>query len=264
MKYLIKIGFLLIVLIFSIPDFAFSEEPFASFEKTKTREEKIAFTNDLTLKEIVVLGSQYADRYGVGGEWTFGFLLGCLGPRWEAESSTIPETISIVLNENVNLEWKKFIADYFKDTKVYEIFEDNDRILPAFLNFIDDETKDQKTKVVLLETIGCWFDGYQMRIAEPLDEEDASEKNYKLVHKQAKMTINLLNKITKDKSINKEVSAAAGSLYAKINKMYLDENNVLPLKFKKIKSFKHVKIRLKKCKRGRSLIKGKVGKANNR
>ncbi|MFH1093297.1 MAG: hypothetical protein V1739_03975 [Candidatus Omnitrophota bacterium] len=246
MKHIIKLGLLLLILLLSISDFAFSEEPFASFEKTKTKEEKVAFINDLTLKEIVVLGSQYADKYGVGGEWTFGFLLGCLGPRWEAELSTIPETISIALNEKINPEWKKFITDYFKDVKFYEIYEDNNKILPVFLNFINDKSKDQKTKVVLLETIGCWFDGYKQRFTDPLDEEDASEKNFKLVHKQANMTINALDNIIQDKEINKEGAVAAKNLYTKIHKIYLDEDNILPLKFKNIRSFKHIKAKLQK------------------
>ena len=56
MKNLIKFGLLLIVLILSISDLAFSEEPFASFEKTRTREEKVDFLNESNLPERVILG----------------------------------------------------------------------------------------------------------------------------------------------------------------------------------------------------------------
>ena len=170
----------------------------------------------------------------------------CGGPKWAADLSTVPETISIVLNEELNPKWEKFLIDNFKRTDYYGIYEDTNEILPVFLEYLEDESKDKKTKVVLLETIGCWFDGYQQRVADPLYEEDKLVKSFKLVHKQAKMTITSLNKIIKDKDINKEVSVAAGSLYAKIHKIYLDEDNVLPFKFKNLRSFKQIKTKLKK------------------
>ncbi|MCG2712247.1 MAG: hypothetical protein L6416_08010 [Candidatus Omnitrophica bacterium] len=249
MKYLMKIFVCILIgfFLFGINK-SFSEEKqgniLAESEKLKNnREEYLNFVKNLDLKETIILGSQIVDKYGTSELYGF-FVL--LGERVGSDMSAIPKIITLALNEELNPKFKKILVDGFKHTDSYGTYEDGEQMLPHFLKFIEDKSKDQKTKVVLLEIIGCWFDGYKQRFADPLDEEDASEKSFKLVHKQANITINSLNKIIKDKSINKEVSAAAGGLYDKIRQIYLDENNVLPVKCKNLKTFKQVKSKLKK------------------
>ncbi len=250
MKYLIKICVCILVGIFLLGiNQLFSEEKQRNFlaesEQFKNnREGYLNFVKNLNLQETIVLGSQIFDKYGKAE--LLGFMTECLGPKWTADLSTIPETISIVLNEELNPEWEKFLIDNFKRTDFSGIYKDGEQMLPHFLRFIEDKSKDEKTKVVLLETIGCWFDGYKERLADPLDEEDASENNFKLVHKQANMTMDTLNKIIQDEEISKEGAVASRNLYVKIHKIYLDKDNELPVKFKKLRYFKQIKTKLEK------------------
>jgi len=237
MRYLLIT--ILSIVILSITNLAFSEEPFDTFDKIKGKENKIEFAKTLSLREIVILGSQGADRYDM--ENAFYFWMECLAPRWQEDPSTMPETISIIVNEKLNPEWEKSIINLLKNVEGLRAFDETDIILPAFLKYIEDKSKDQKTKIILLDIISSRFDGYKNLFTLPKREYIKTEQNFELTNKQASLAIDSLNKIIQDKTTATNVSNSAKVLYGKIREIYLDKNNALPQEFENRESFKQVK-----------------------
>lgn len=242
MKYFIKTGLLCITLIFGMGNFVFSEEPIDTFSQIKDGEKIVEFAKTLSLREVVILGSQIVDKYDM--ENAFYFAMDCLGPRWAEDPSTVPETIHIVLTEKVNPKWREFIISNFKRLDFSGAYKDTDSLSLTFLSYLQDPSKDPKTKVVLLEILGCWFDGYKDHFTKPQHEYLRTKENFEIVNKQANRTIDSLDKIVRDKSTNRDVSVASKALLSKIHQIYLDENNVLPSEFKKLDAFKQVKSKM--------------------
>ncbi len=240
-RYLIIIGLLGIIAIFILLYFAFPKRPISLAEKFKTREERLAFIETLSLKDVVILGGQVADKYDMRN--AVGVVMEGLGPRWQKDPSTIPETISIVLNTKLNPEWKKFLIDSFKQTELPLFFEENDIMAPFFLKYLEDKSKDQKTKVVLLEILGCWFEGYEISFIYPERESLQTKENFELANRQANLTIASITKLLQDRTTDRDVSEAAKALLKKVHQIYLDEDDALPKGFKSLESFNQVKAR---------------------
>jgi uncharacterized protein YecA (UPF0149 family) len=239
MRYLITIIFN-IVIMFALVNIVFSKEPFDTFDKIKGAENKIEFTETLSLREIVILGSQFVEKYGI--ERVLGFMTEVLGQRWAADYSSIAQTISIVLHEEkINSQWQEFIITNFKTSDVSLFFEDTEAILPFFIIYINDVSEDQKTKKVLLNIIECWFKGYRDYFTLPQCQAFCTRENFAIMNKQALLTLTALSEMLQHESESPETLKAARRLLEKIHQIYSDREHILPSKLKALSSFQQVK-----------------------
>ncbi|MFH1548207.1 MAG: hypothetical protein ABID32_02710 [Candidatus Omnitrophota bacterium] len=231
--------FTLLVVILGITNLAFSKEPIDTFEKITDKNQKMELAKTLSLRETVILGSQKADKSGI--EKAFAFGLEYLFPRWQEDASTIPSTISIIVNEKLNPDWEKSLVGFFENIEGPQPFLSMEMFLPAFLKYTEEEPNEQKTKVMLLDIIGSRFEGYKELFTLPEHKHFRTEKNFELANQQVNKTLDSLDKIVLDRETPNNVSNSAKVLYSKIRQIYLDENNILPQEFKALKSFQQVR-----------------------
>lgn len=200
------------------------------FEKFKTREERITYVETLSLPETISLGNKIIEKYGEVD--AFYYIAECLAPKWKENLTSIPESISLVVRTG-NKNFSKLVINNFKNIQGTKDIEIANQILPYFVEFLEKESESEKSKIVLIDITNDWFKFYRKVFITPIYGFYQTDKNFQFIHEQTEVLIKYLKKTLESESTPKEIFTSGSVLLKTIKSMYLDEENVLPEKFKK-------------------------------